>query len=205
MVMTDSASVPEPLIDLGKGVWWWVLLRGIAAVIFGIIALVSPVVAFTAITLGFGIYAIVDGVFAAGHAIRVRNSYKHWVWLLVQGILSVLAGIAALVLPGLIGVLGGLVILWTIVIWNITHGFVGIRTAAGAPAGSAKTWGIVAGVLSIVFGVLLGILTWTIPGSALVGLVYLIGFYAIVFGAMLIVTAIQVRSHGKKVVEEVTI
>lgn len=203
--MTDSESVTEELTDLGTGVWWWVLIRGIAAVVFGVIALVSPAVAFTAITLAFGIYAIVDGVFTAGHAIRVRSTFKHWGWLLVQGILSVLAGIAALVLPGLIGLFGGLVILWTIVIWNITHGIVGIRSAAGAAAGNAKTWGIIAGVVSILFGVLLGALVWFTPGSALLGLVWLIGIYAIVFGVMLVVTAIQVRSHGKKIVDEVTL
>lgn len=203
--MTDSATVPEPLLDLGRGVWWWVLIRGIAAVIFGVIALISPAVAFTAITLAFGIYAIADGIFAIAHAIRVRNSFKRWGWLLVQGVLSVLAGAAALILPGLIGVFGGLVILWTIVIWNVMHGVMGIGSASGAPAGSGKTWGIIAGVVSILFGLLLGVLTWTQPGSALLGLIWLIGIYAIVYGIMLAVTAIQVRSHGKKIVQEVAI
>lgn len=203
--MTDSATVPEPLIDLGAGIWWWVLIRGIFAVIFGIIALASPAVAFTAITLTFGIYAIVDGVFTVGHAIRVRATFKHWGWLVVQGVLSVLAGAAALILPGIVGLFGGLVILWTIVIWNISHGFVGIRTAAGAASGSARTWGIIAGVLSVLFGILLGVLTLVTPGSALLGLIWLVGIYAIVFGVMLVVTAITVRVGGKKLVDEVTV
>jgi uncharacterized membrane protein HdeD (DUF308 family) len=203
--MTDSATVSESITDLGKGVWWWVLIRGIIAVIFGIIALASPAVAFTAITLAFGIYAIVDGIFTFAHAIHARKTLRRWGWLLVQGVVSVIAGIAALVLPGLFGVLGGLVILWTIVIWNVMHGVIGIGSAAGAAAGSAKTWGIIAGVVSILFGILLGILTWVQPGSALLGLIWLIGIYAIIFGVMLVVTAIQVRRHGKKIVDEVTV
>lgn len=201
--MTDSETVPEPLIDLGNGVWWWVIIRGIAAVAFGVLALLMPVVAFTAITLAFGIYAIVDGAFAIGHAVRVRNSYKRWGWLLFQGIISVLAGAAALILPVAVGLVGGIFILWTIVIWNISSGAVGIWTAAGAHGTKGRAWGIVAGVVSVVFGILLGVITWNTPGTALLGLVWLVGIYAIVFGVMLVVTAIQVRSHGKRVVREV--
>jgi len=203
--MSDSSFASEPIVDLGKGVWWWVLIRGIAAVLFGVLALLLPAVAFTAITLAFGIYAIVDGVFAIGHSIRVRNTYKRWGWLLVQGILSVLAGAAALVLPAAVGLFGGLVILWTIVIWNITHGVVGIWTAAGAHGTPGRAWGIVAGVASVLFGLLLGILTWVTPGSALLGLVWLIGLYAIIFGIMLVIAAIRVRSHGGTLVDDVEV
>lgn len=197
--MSDSAKLDESLASLAKGIWWWVLIRGILAVVFGVIALLAPGAALTGIAIVFGAYALVDGVMAIVHAIRVRNSLKAWGWLLVQGILSALAGLAALILPGLAGTVGGLVVLWTIVIYNVTHGFAGIRSAAGAE-GRAKTWGIVAGVLTILAGIVLGILTLVIPGATVLGLIWLVGIYAILFGIMLIVAAIQVRiaANGAK-------
>lgn len=202
--MTDSQTVPEPLIDLAKGVWWWVLIRGILAVIFGVIALTNPGSAILAFAIVFGAYALVEGVITAVHAVRVRNELKAWVWLLVQGILSVIAGAIALIVPGLVGLFGGLVLLWTIVIWNVMHGAAGLRSAAGAPSGGAKTVGIIAGVLTILFGIVLGILTIVTPLAALLGLVWLIGIYAIVFGIMLAIAAIQVRAAASKTAAPVT-
>lgn len=196
--MTDSQTVPEPLADLAQGVWWWVLIRGILAVVFGVIALINPASAILALAIVFGAYAVVEGAIAAVHAVRVRNELKAWGWLLVQGVLSVLAGLVALIVPGLVGVFGGLVLLWTIVIWNIMHGVAGLRSAAGASAGTAKTVGIVAGIFSILFGIVLAVIILLTPGAALLGFVWLIGIYAIIFGIMLAVAAIQVRTGAAK-------
>lgn len=192
--MTDSQITSEPFVDLTKGVWWWFLIRGILAVAFGIIALVNPGSAILAFAIVFGAYAVVEGVVTAVQAVRGRNELKSWGWLLVQGILSVIAGAVAFIVPGLVGVLGALVLLWTIVIWNIMHGAAGLRSAAGAASGSAKTVGIVAGILTILFGILLGVLIIVTPGAALLGLVWLVGIYAIVFGIMLSIAAFQVRA-----------
>lgn len=182
---------------MASGVWWWVLIRGILAVGFGVIALVSPGSAILAFALVFGAYALVDGVVAVAHAIRVRNQLKAWGWLLVQGALSAIAGLIALIVPGLVGTFGGLVLLWTIVIWNVMHGVAGLRSAAGAASGAPKTVGIVASVLTILFGILLAVLVLITPGAALLGLVWLIGFYAILFGVMLVIASIQTRAMAK--------
>ena len=192
VVGDSSLSVSE----LTRGIWWWVLIRGIIAIVFGVITLLSPASAILVLALVFGAYALVDGVVAIVHAIRVRASFPKWGWLLVQGILSVLAGFAALILPGLVGILGALVLLWTIVIFNVMHGVSGIYSAAGAASGSAKGWGIVAGALSVVFGIVLGILLLVTPAAAILGFVWLVGVYAIAFGIMLAITAIAVRVTG---------
>lgn len=200
MSESETSSVVDgtasSVSELTRGIWWWVLVRGIIAVIFGVITLLSPASAILALALVFGVYALIDGVVAIVHAVRVRNSFPKWGWLIVQGVLSALAGLAALILPGLVGVLGALVLLWTIVIWNVMHGVSGIYSASGAASGSAKAWGIVAGVLSVIFGIVLGILLLVTPGAAILGFVWLVGVYAIAFGVMLAVTAIQVRVTG---------
>lgn len=198
--MTDTTASLDPLADLVKGVWWWVLIRGILAIAFGIVALISPAVALTAIAIVFGAYTLVDGIMLTIAAIQTRKTTKGWGWVLAQGILSVLVGLAALILPGLVGALGGLVVLWTIVFWNIMTGIASIQAATKSEAGSAKTWMIVAGVVSLVFAVILAIAVLVTPGVTLLGLIWAVGIYAIVFGIMLIVTAIHVRRLGRTLV-----
>lgn len=207
--MTDSASTPaadaldesvdgltEPLVELTVGPWWWVLIRGILAVIFGVIALVWPASAAIAIAFVFGAYAIVDGITEIVHAVRIRSTAKRWGWLLFSGIVSVIAGIAAVLLPILAAFLGLLFLLWMIVFYNVVHGATVIGSASGA-GGKGRGWAIFAGVASIVFGVILAVLIWTAPVAAMAGLIFAVGIYAIVFGVMLAVAAIRARTHGK--------
>ncbi|HWR84553.1 MAG TPA: DUF308 domain-containing protein [Rhodoglobus sp.] len=197
--MTSAADL-APLQSLARGIWWWVLLRGILAVVFGVVALLAPSAALVAIALVFGAYALVDGAFAIVHAVQARRSIRRWGWLLAEGVLSVLAGLAALLLPSLAGFFGGLFVLWTIVIWNIATGIAGVRSAAGAPSGRGRTFAIVAAVVSIVFGVILAIAMLLTPGATVLGLIWVVGIYAIVFGVMLVGTAIHVRRLGREVV-----
>lgn len=196
IVMT--ASTTDPLATLAKGIWWLVLIRGILAIAFGVIALIAPGAALTAIAIVFGAYALIDGITTVMHGIRVRKTNSRWGWLVAEGVLSALAGLVALFLPGLVGTFGGLVVLWTIVIWSVISGIMGLRSAAGAESGRGKTWGIVAGILSLVFGVILAIAVIITPGATLLSLIWTVGVYAILFGITLVVTAIYVRASAGK-------
>jgi uncharacterized membrane protein HdeD (DUF308 family) len=197
--MTAPTS-SEPLATLAKGVWWLVLIRGILAIAFGVIALIAPGAALTAIAIVFGAFALIDGITTIVHGIRVRRDNPRWGWLVAEGVLAAVAGLAALILPGVVGTFGGLVVLWTIVIWSIVSGIMGLRSAAGAMAGRGKTWGIVAGILSLVLGVILAIAIIVTPGATLLSLIWTVGVYAILSGIALIVTAIYVRASVGKVV-----
>src|SRR3954453_23145405 len=89
-------------IDAGRAVkalWWLVLIRGVLAVVFGLYALFSPEAALLALVLVYGFYAIMDGVAALFVGFRHRGT-SHWGWQLVQGVVSVLAGLIALFWPG---------------------------------------------------------------------------------------------------------
>ena len=191
--MTDSGTLASPFTSLAKGVWWLLLLRGILAVVFGVIALLAPGAALTGVALVFGAYALVDGIAAIVHSLQLRASNPRWGWLLASGIATALAGLAALILPGFAALFGGLFVLWTIVFWTVMTGIMGLRSAAGAASGRAKTMGIIAGVVSIVFGIVLAISLWAAPGSTVIGLIWTVGIWAIVFGAMLVIAAIMSR------------
>lgn len=198
--MTDSASsvTSSELASFAKGVWWLVLLRGILAVVFGIIALLAPVAALTGVAIVYGAYTFVDGAFTIVHAVRERSKLKAWGWLLFQGIVAVIAGLLIMILPIVTGIFGGLVVLWTIVIWNVIHGIAGLRSAAGAEGGKEKTWGIIAGIASILLAIVIAVLTITNPLATVFSLIWVVGIWAVIFGIMLVIMAIQVRVAWNK-------
>ncbi|TXK17117.1 HdeD family acid-resistance protein [Homoserinibacter sp. GY 40078] len=177
-----------------KSVWWLVLLRGIFAVILGILAFIWPVATAGAVFWVFGIYTVVDGVVNIMHAISIRKEDSSWGWLLTIGIVGIVAGVLVLIFPLLAGAFALLVLLWIVAVWAIIGGIFSIPAAASMAGGGRKTLGIVFGALSILFGVLLAILLFSTPLAALVGLIYVLGAYAVLGGIVLIVVAIQARS-----------
>jgi uncharacterized membrane protein HdeD (DUF308 family) len=191
----------NPLAAASRGIWWAVLLRGVLAVIFGIIALAAPGAALTGIVIVFGAYAIVDGVAAVVHAFQLRRAGTGWGWLAFQGVISIVAGLVAFAYPALTGLIGGIFAVWTIVIYAVMHGAIGIRSAAGLQDGRGRTIGIVSAVLTLVFGILLGIVTLVTPGATVLSLIWLVGIYAVIFGVMFIVVAVQLRRGAARLRE----
>jgi uncharacterized membrane protein HdeD (DUF308 family) len=170
-----------------KAVWWLVLLRGIFMVIFGIIALVSPGIALLTLIWVFGFYAILDGIAAIVIGIRARGE-PHRVWMIVQGVVSVLAGVIALIWPGITA----LALLFVIAFWAIMLGIGEIGGAFASRRRGSKdwVWTVAAGILNVVFGVLL--LIW--PASGILTLVWLVGIFTLVGGVALLLLAFRVRS-----------
>ncbi len=190
--MTDT-STPADLASAAKAIWWLVLIRGILAIIFGILALVLPGVAFLALVYTFAAYAIIDGIANIVHAVRVRGRDKRWGWLLAQGILSVIAGIVAFAFPLAAGITLGIFALSLIGIYAIMMGISGIPAAASIVDGGRKVLGFIVAILSILLGIALLVIVFVSPVAGIVNLVWVIGVYAILFGIVLIVAAIQAR------------
>jgi uncharacterized membrane protein HdeD (DUF308 family) len=177
-----------------KSVWWLVLLRGIFAIILGILAFVWPVATAVAFVWVFAIYAVIDGVVNIVQAISTRKTDPTWGWLLTLGIVGVIAGVVVMIFPAAAGALALLVLLWIVAIWAVVSGIFGIPAAASIASGGAKVFGIILSVLSILFGILLAILLFTTPQSALIGLIYVLGAYAVLAGIVLVIIAFQARS-----------
>jgi uncharacterized membrane protein HdeD (DUF308 family) len=175
------------LAALGRVVWWMVLLRGILAVLLGLFALFAPASALLALVLVFGAYAIVDGVVALVAGVRHRRSEKHWIWHIVVGIVSIIAGIIAFAWPGVTV----LAILFVIAFWSIAGGIAEIVQSFAMRRQGSSSWGwmLAAGVLGVLFGVLL--IAW--PGAGLLTLLWLLAVYAIVVGVILVVVAVRLR------------
>lgn len=203
-VEADGAEpdLTETITRAAKAIWWLVLVRGILAIVFGILAIIAPAVALLGIVYVFAAYAIVDGIFGIAHAIRVRERHTGWGWLVAQGVVSVLAGIAAAIFPGLAGAVGALFVLWTIVVFAIANGIAGIPAAAALADGGRKVVAFVLAIASILFGVLLSVLIFLNPLlETVLALIWVVGIYAVATGVMLLVLAIQARVAGKRLVE----
>jgi len=166
--------------------WWVIGLRGLAAILFGVLAFVWPGMTLAVLVLLFGAYALVDGVLTLIAAFR--GGVQHRTAMLVEGVVSVLAGLAAFVWPGLTA----LVLLYIIAFWAIVTGVLEIVAAIRVRRAISNELGLViGGVLSVVFGVVLLIA----PGAGALAVIFLIGAYAVVFGIALLGLAWRLREH----------
>jgi uncharacterized membrane protein HdeD (DUF308 family) len=184
----DLVTQPQAALPAETGHWWALALRGAIAILFGLAALLRPGIALGALILLIGAYFLVDGVFAIVGVFRgTRSGTPRWL-LLLEGAVSILAGIIAFVYPGLTAI----ALLYLVAAWAIITGIAEIATAIRLRHEIRGEWALIlGGILSVLFGVLLAVL----PGVGILSLIWLIGVYAIAFGVLLLITAFQVRGH----------
>jgi uncharacterized membrane protein HdeD (DUF308 family) len=167
--------------------WWAIALRGVFAILFGLVALLLPGVTLNALVLLFAAYMLVDGIFDIVAAVRAAAHQERWGWLVLEGVVDLLAGAIALVWP-LITILAFVLLLAA---WAVVSG-VSLTTAAFRLHASHGRWLMVlSGVVSVAWGILLAI--WPIVGAVV--LTWWIGAYAIVFGVLLLILAFRLRGR----------
>lgn len=189
-----NISADQETVSVFKRVWWLVLIRGILAVILGIISLTSPLITGIAITIVFGVYALIDGVVGLIHAWRASRRGQRWGWILFIAIVSVLAGLAALILPPLVAGLGALYFTITVALYAVLYGLGGIFGNADL-SGKDKLWAILGGIVTLIAGGVLLYFAFTYPAATLLAaIIWVIGIYAIILGIALIVMAFRLRS-----------
>ncbi|MCL2448687.1 MAG: HdeD family acid-resistance protein [Polyangiaceae bacterium] len=158
--------------------WWLTVLRGVLAVLFGILALARPSATATALVILFAAWAIIDGGFALGAAAHRGRSGLRWGWFLIEGLVSIAAGVIAIVYPAI-------TVLVLIVVVAVRALALGIFEIAQASTGEERRWRwlqAITGVVSFLFGILL---LWH-PVVGALTLIWTIGIYALIFGVMTI-------------------
>lgn len=166
--------------------WWVPVLRGVAAILLGVFAFVWPLAAITALVLVFGAVALADGILAIAAAIAGRKLASDWWVLLLGGILGVGVGIFTVVHPGITA--AALVIL--VAVWAIGLGVLQIVSAFRLRHVIPGEWWLaIGGVLGVVFGVLL--VRYPLGGE--LAMVWLIGLFALVWGAMQMIAGFDLR------------
>ena len=167
--------------------WWWTfVVRGLLAIAFGVLAFLAPGLGIAVLVGLFAAWALIDGVTSLVTGIGGRNRDKSW-WLeILEGVVSIIAGIIALVFP----VLAAEVLVIIIAAWAIVTGIFEIIAAIRLREQiRGEFWLGLAGLASILFGVILLVF----PGVGALSLVWLIGSFALVFGVFLVILGWRLR------------
>jgi uncharacterized membrane protein HdeD (DUF308 family) len=175
------------LIETLKRHWWVPVIRGIAAVVFGVIAFVYPGLTVAMLVLLFGAWVLVDGVFRIFGAIGHRSTDKEWGFDLIIGIMGVIIGLLTFHAPRITA----LALIIYIAAWALMIGATEIALAIKLRREIKGEWFLILmGLLSIAFAIML---LWNpLPGA--LALVWLIASYAIVFGVLGIILGFRLRS-----------
>jgi uncharacterized membrane protein HdeD (DUF308 family) len=172
------------------GNWWAFVFRGVLAILFGILTFVMPGMTLLTLVFLFGFYAISDGVFNLIAAFRRGDrsdaQQQPWWALLIEGILSIIAGLLAFFMPGLTA----MALVYLIAGWSLATGVMEIVAAVRLRRHITGEWVLVlGGVLSILFGLLIAIF----PGAGALTIVIWIGAYAVVFGVLMVTLGLRLR------------
>ena len=172
-----------------RTLWQLMILRGVLAVVFGLYALLSPESALLALAFVYGFYALMDGVMAIVLGVR-HGRGGHWGWQLVQGAVSLAAGLVALLWPGPTA----LVLVLLIAVWSVGIGLAGIVEAVKA-ARQGEPWGfpLWQGGVAILFGVIL----FRSPEAGALALLWIIGLSTLVLGIVFVLWALRVRRAAR--------
>jgi len=81
--------------------WWAMALRGVIAILFGVIALLVPGAALLSLVLVFAAYMVADGIFAIVAAIRAARQHERWTLLLLEGVAALVTAAIAFLWPGI--------------------------------------------------------------------------------------------------------
>ncbi len=172
--------------------WDLVLLRGIIAILFGVATLVLPPITLVVLVTLFGAYALVNGLITSIMAIKDRKEQSDWGLYLLYGLVSIAAGVLTFVYPGITTIS----LFYVIVAWAIASGTMEIILAIRLrKVIKGEGWLVLSGILSVVFG----ILCLVQPVAGALSVLWLIGLYAVAYGALLVVLAFRLRNVEVKV------
>lgn len=176
----------ENLVRVMANNWWVPLLRGIAAVIFGLMALFWPGLTVYFLLIVFGAYAIFDGIMATIVAFQRKSEDDRWWSWALDGFLSIVIGLMALFWP----VATALVFVIWMAAWAVVTGVLRIIAAIRLRKEIAGEWALgLSGLLLIIWGGLMAM----IPAAGLLSIAWLIGLFALLIGAVMVVLAFRLR------------
>lgn len=192
-----STGLPTVLMHLAVNLterWWVFVVRGVIAILFGILCFVQPELSLTTLVLMFGIYAIADGVLGVFVAVTGRKELEDWWVLLLWGLIGIAAGVLTFAAPSITA----LILLFYIAAWAVVSGVLQIALAIRLRKEiEGELFLVLAGILSIGFGLIL----MARPGDGALAVVWIIGIYAVAHGITLAVLGMRLRSFRSRVKE----
>lgn len=175
-----------PTLGMFTKNWWVLLLRGIAAMLFGFLAITRPGITLAVLVLLFGCYALFDGFCAL---IAAFSGWRHrddrWL-LLLEGLIGIGAGFATLTAPALSAV----ALVFFIAVWALATGVLKIVQAIRLRKEiSGEFWMALSGIASVAFA----FLVMMRPAAGALAMAWVIGWYALFAGVMLAILSFKLR------------
>ncbi|HEY7589749.1 MAG TPA: DUF308 domain-containing protein [Candidatus Limnocylindrales bacterium] len=170
--------------------WWMIGLRGLLAIVFGLVAIYLPDITLRALILLFGAFAIVDGALNLGAGLRGDGGQPDW-WAIVAGLAGIAIGVAAALLPELTAV----ALLIVIGSWALLLGIIEVVAAIRLRDRiQGELLLALDGLVSIAFGLFVIVA----PGAGALALVWLIGAFAIASGILLLAVAVRLYQRQRE-------
>jgi uncharacterized membrane protein HdeD (DUF308 family) len=185
----DSGGYQQTSALLAQN-WWAFAMRGALGIVFGLIAIFLPGVTMLSLVLVFSAYALVDGVFAIMAAVRAMRQHERWGFLLLEGVVNIIAAAIAFLWPA-ITVVSFVFLVGT---WAILSGGLMLSAAIRLNADHGRWWLALGGLASVVYGVLL----IAAPFIGALVLTWWLGAYAIVFGFALLAVAVKLYKRRRE-------
>jgi uncharacterized membrane protein HdeD (DUF308 family) len=173
---TDESQVGAMSAVLARN-WWVLAIRGGLGIAVGLLALVLPAATMLALVLLFAAYMLVDGVFAIMAAVRAAREHERWGLLVLEGVADIVAGVIAVVWPG-ITVLAFVLL---VAAWAVVSGSLMLVAGYRLNIEHGRWWLLLAGALSVAYGALLVVA----PMIGALVLTWWFGAYALLFGVAL--------------------
>lgn len=169
--------------------WWAIMLRGVFALVFGVLALTAPGAVLLSLALLFGIYLLADGAIGLFATVRAVTVHGHWSALLAEALLNIVMGLVALWMPAAAVFAFVLIVAF----WALISGGLMVAAAWGVHASHGRWWLALGGAVSIVWGLLL----IAAPFIGAVVLAWWLGAYAILFGIALLFFGWRLRAQHR--------
>ena len=167
--------------------WWFFLLRGIAAVLFGLTALFVPKLTLLTLVIVFGVYVLIDGMISLAASFRERNQHSRWWVVLLEGVVGVAAGGLILAWPEITA----LALLYLAAGWALLTGVLELIAAFALRKVLEREWLL---VLSGLASVAIAAILFLQPEAGFLATSWMIGIYAVLFGLLMILLSLRLRS-----------
>ncbi len=174
--------------------WRAFIFRGVVALIIAVLAWMMPAEAVLTLTIVFGAFAFVDGVFGLWAGYRNIRAGERWGWLVFSGLLGIATGLVVLIAP-LVASFVLTVFLWTMIaFWSVASGVMEILAAIRLRKEIEGEWLLMlSGAISVFLGVAVSYFLMAYPVDSLLALGWVLAIYATVFGVTMILLGIKLR------------
>lgn len=179
--------------------WGWFMVRGVLALLLGVVAVLFPLGAVFAFTLIFAAYCFVDGVAALAAGIRGARAHERWGALVFQGTVGILVAVVFLIMPIVATVTYAYLTIALLAFWSIITGVLEIAAAIRLRREIEGEWLLGAsGLISLLLGLGILLLVMPVPAATLLSAAWLIAIFAFASGILLVAQALRLRRRASR-------